>query len=86
MNDKSFLIAISLMLGGTFLLIGLAVYHDLTVNVPTHQAWVNQCEQNGGVPSRYQVMHGKTTDTEYLCIKSESIVEVSPPSGVGNGN
>jgi hypothetical protein len=53
-----------------------AILYDTTVNVPKHREWVEKCRENGGLPSKYQVMHGKTTDTEYLCIKPESIIEV----------
>lgn len=76
MSDKFFITFVSSIV--IIMLVGImyAMYYDVTVATPRHNKWVDTCKENGGTPSKYQVTHGKTTDTEYLCIKSESIIEI----------
>jgi hypothetical protein len=38
--------------------------------------FTQECIAKGGVPSRYSTMAGKTSRSERLCIKEESIVEM----------
>jgi|LakMenE01Jun11ns_1017448.scaffolds.fasta_scaffold9643900_2 hypothetical protein len=50
--------------------------YDMAVKEPKYQEWIVKCRENGGVPSKHQFMNGKYVNTEYLCIKPESIIEV----------
>ena len=78
MSNKAFIYIVSTVcISAIPLLVALMMY-DRTVNVPKLVSWANKCVESGGSPSRYQVMHGKTTDTEYLCIKKDAIVDIQP--------
>lgn len=52
----------------------------LTVGIPSsienERQFVAACTEAGGVPSKYETMAGKTSQSERLCIKKENIVEI----------
>jgi hypothetical protein len=56
-----------------FLLVLLSV---LPVTEEQENRFMQECIAKGGVPSKYSTMVGKTSRSERLCIKKESIVEV----------
>lgn len=75
MSDKTFYITIFSFLTVVFLIIGVVLYKDITITQPAHQLWFNQCMEKGGIPSKYEVIVGKTTHKEYLCIKPDAIIQ-----------
>ena len=78
MSNKAFIYIFSTVGISAILLLVALIRYDQTVYLPKLESWAKQCAESGGSPSRYQVMHGKATDTEYLCIKKEAIVEIQP--------
>jgi hypothetical protein len=57
-------------------IIFLLVFLPLIPAEEQEAIFMQECIAKGGVPSKYSTMVGKTSRSEHLCIKKESIVEV----------
>lgn len=62
---------------GAFVLFLIWVFVvGLPASLENERQFIEACTQAGGVPSKYETMVGKTSQSERLCIKKENIVEV----------
>ena len=65
----------------TIVFVIVSLFWILFVLIPQQAAeeekFTLECLQNGGVPSRFETRTGKNSQSERLCIKKESVVEIS---------
>jgi hypothetical protein len=64
-------------IGTVLFLIGL-IFIAVPMSIQNEREFVAACTAKGGVPSKYETMVGKTSQSERLCIKKDNIVELEP--------